>query len=123
MEAQVAAEDASPRDWVWAVTYSPAIVFRIVVQLLSFALAVLHFLASPLLYLGHGIAHLALLPLRILAKFEVSVRATTMKYCMDRATHALARHFSCSWLAPRSQEPRWACSYTSPEAPCRSYCA
>lgn len=73
MEAQVTAEDSNPRDWVSAVTYGPSFAFSILIQLLSYALIVLHFLVAPILYLGHGIVQLALLPLRILAKFEVSV--------------------------------------------------
>lgn len=43
----------------------------IVKQILLYVLSFLYILASPLLYLGHGLLTLALLPLRIILKFEV----------------------------------------------------
>lgn len=45
--------------------------FGILKQLLIYVLSFLYLLASPLLYLGHGLLKLALLPVRIILKFEV----------------------------------------------------
>lgn len=42
-------------------------------RLLYYVLYLLHILVSPLLYLGHGVLTIALLPLQLLAKFEVFI--------------------------------------------------
>lgn len=45
--------------------------FGILKQLLIYVLSFIYLLASPLLYLCHGLLTLALLPVRIILKFEV----------------------------------------------------
>jgi hypothetical protein len=47
--------------------------FYTLARLLSYVLYLLHFLVSPLLYLGRGLLWIALLPLQLLAKFEVLI--------------------------------------------------
>ncbi|KAJ6134209.1 hypothetical protein N7523_000531 [Penicillium sp. IBT 18751x] len=51
--------------------------FFLLKRLVFYLLYILHCLASPLLYLGHGLLSIALLPLRLLAKFEAILYFTT----------------------------------------------
>lgn len=59
-------------DWLSALAYGPVFLFSVFSALFVYVLNLIRFLALPFLYVGHGLLHLALLPLRILAKFEVS---------------------------------------------------
>lgn len=45
--------------------------FGILKQILIYVLSFLYLLASPFLFLGNGLLNLALLPVRIILKFEV----------------------------------------------------
>lgn len=64
--------------------------FGILKQLLLYVLSFLYLLASPLLYLGHGLLTLALLPLRIVLKFEVGYLSTLTGWFFS-LIHALTR--------------------------------
>jgi hypothetical protein len=57
--------------WVSILTYPLLLVLGLTIQLLSYLLATLLFLASPVIYIGHVVLYLALLPLRILVILEV----------------------------------------------------
>lgn len=48
-------------------------IFGALTQLLVYLFSFVYLLVSPLLYLGHGLLALALLPLRVLIKFEVLI--------------------------------------------------
>lgn len=57
--------------WVSILTYPLLLVLGLTIQLLSYLLTTLLFLASPVIYIGHVVLYLALLPLRILVILEV----------------------------------------------------
>ncbi|KAJ5613068.1 hypothetical protein N7510_006262 [Penicillium lagena] len=58
-------------EWLSALTYGPAFVFSVFSALFTYLLGLVRFLAIPFLYVGHGLLHLAFLPVRVLARFEV----------------------------------------------------
>lgn len=57
--------------WVSILKYPLSLVLGLTIQLLSYLLSTILFLASPLIYVGQVVLYLALLPLRILIKLEV----------------------------------------------------
>lgn len=75
--------------------------FGILKQLLIYVMSFLYLLVSPLLYLGRGLLSLALLPVRIILKFEV--RPHLVKDLIYASgTHYfegfhLLRHWSCAY--------------------------
>lgn len=59
-------------EWLSVLAYGPAFAFSVFGTLFNYILGLVRFLTLPFVYVGHGLLHLALLPLRILGKFEVS---------------------------------------------------
>ncbi|KAJ5092344.1 hypothetical protein NUU61_007214 [Penicillium alfredii] len=82
-------------DWVAALTYGPAFVHSALAQLLSSLFSLLRFTATPLVYLGHCILYVALIPLRIVAKFEAFLSFVTGAV-LTGALVGLCLHFTGS---------------------------
>lgn len=74
--------------WVSILKYPLLLILGLTTQLLSYLLSTLLFLASPVIYIGHVVLYLTLLPLRILINLEVSYE--TVIYVIPR--------FHCSSL-------------------------
>ena len=58
-------------NWVSILKYPLSLILGLTIQLLSYLFSTLLFLASPVIYIGHVVLYLTLLPLRILIKLEV----------------------------------------------------
>ena len=111
--------------WLWVAL--DALYWLIVYPLILFAswvLALLHWIATPLIYAGHFLVQLASFPIRFIAKFEVSLmtpgrtlvllicRITDVLYLLRSRSHRwnhLWRHpalpVEVQHPAPRAQSP------------------
>ncbi|CAI7654082.1 unnamed protein product [Penicillium glandicola] len=96
--------------WASIVTYPLSLAFFLTIQLLSYLLSTLLFLASPVIYIGHVVLYLALLPLRILIIFEAFIYFMTGAVLVG-ATIGMILHFTGSTISQllqieESDEPR-----------------
>ncbi|OQE43492.1 hypothetical protein PENCOP_c003G08722 [Penicillium coprophilum] len=96
--------------WVSILIYPLSFAFGLTTQLLSYLLATLLFLASPLIYIGHVVLYLALLPLRILMILEAFIYFMTGAVLVG-ATIGMILHFTGSTISQllqieESDEPR-----------------
>lgn len=75
--------------WLSILKYPLLLILGLTTQLLSYLLSTLLFLASPVIYVGHVVLYLTLLPLRILIKLEV---------CCETVIYAIPRlHIVALW--------------------------
>lgn len=96
-------------------------IFGILKQVLVYVLALLCLLASPFLYLGHGLLTLALLPVRIILKFEVLDQIQPGLLFMFPENSPSRRPSFTSSPELCSQASRSACFCTLLVAPYRSF--
>ncbi|KAJ5519152.1 hypothetical protein N7453_001574 [Penicillium expansum] len=96
--------------WVSILKYPLSLVLSLIIQLLSYFLSTLLFLASPVIYIGHVVLYLALLPLRILVILEAFIYFMTGAVLVG-ATIGMILHFTGSTISQflqieESDEPR-----------------
>ncbi|KAJ5699624.1 hypothetical protein N7536_002637 [Penicillium majusculum] len=96
--------------WVFILKYPLSLVLGLTIQLLSHFLSTLLYLASPVIYIGHVVLYLTLLPLRILIKLEAFIYFMTGAVLVG-ATIGMILHFTGSTVSQflqieESDEPR-----------------
>ncbi|KGO70699.1 hypothetical protein PITC_055900 [Penicillium italicum] len=96
--------------WVSLLKYPFSLALGLTIQLLSYLLSTLLFLASPVIYIGHVVLYLALLPLRILVILEAFIYFMTGAVLVG-ASIGMILHFTGSTISQllqieESDEPR-----------------
>ncbi|KAG0160510.1 hypothetical protein Pdw03_0294 [Penicillium digitatum] len=97
-------------DWVSILKLPLSLVLGLTIQLLSYLLSTLLFIASPVIYIGRVVFSLALLPFRILVILEAFIYFMTGAVIVG-ATIGMALHFTGSTISnllqiEESDEPR-----------------
>ncbi|KAJ9484528.1 hypothetical protein VN97_g8831 [Penicillium thymicola] len=84
--------------WLSILKYPLLLILGLTTQLLSYLLSTLLFLASPVIYVGHVVLYLTLLPLRILIKLEAFIYFMTGAVLVG-ATIGMILHFTGSTIS------------------------